>query len=299
MRLSRGPARAGRRHSVDHRAASFCGISLGLLPWLLAGGTLVLHQPFDAAVLARARHDERCETLILPAPVAFRLAAAGLFARERPTTVLAAWRSPEQLAGSGEWREHDAALIDVPVFGEAGLLATRRGAGGHPAPLPIGPVLAPRDGSGAIALAELAATETGTVALRGPMVPHYPYPPGIERSGQPHFAVGRDGFVDTGYGCRADGGSKTLTVFAAPPGIVSVGGHRFALRGLLEAIGRIDGAATLAALPDPLVGQRLVGQTADCIALQDALDAAGFNPLVAAAFGERKASGLRRAAGGG
>jgi hypothetical protein len=26
--------------------ASFCGISLGLLPWLLAGGTLVLHQPF-------------------------------------------------------------------------------------------------------------------------------------------------------------------------------------------------------------------------------------------------------------
>ena len=28
--------------------SSFAGISLTLLPWLLSGGTLVLHQPFDA-----------------------------------------------------------------------------------------------------------------------------------------------------------------------------------------------------------------------------------------------------------
>ena len=50
-----------------------------------------------------------------------------------------------------------------------------------------------------MAVAELAATETGTVALRGPMVPHHAFPPGIERSDQPHFEIGRDGFVDTGY----------------------------------------------------------------------------------------------------
>ncbi len=70
--------------------ASFCGICLTLLPWLLAGDTLALHHPFDAAALAKARRDERCSTLILPAPVAFRLAETGLFAREGPTTLLAA-----------------------------------------------------------------------------------------------------------------------------------------------------------------------------------------------------------------
>ena len=54
--------------------STFAGICLTLVPWLLCGGTLVLHHPFDADVFARQRRDERCGTLILPAPVAFRLA---------------------------------------------------------------------------------------------------------------------------------------------------------------------------------------------------------------------------------
>ncbi len=82
-------------------------------------------------------------------------------------------------------------LVDVPIFGEVGLIAMRRGAGGQAAPLVVGAVRAPRDGDSTIALAELAPTEAGTIALRGPMVPHYPYPPGIEQSGQPHLGLRR------------------------------------------------------------------------------------------------------------
>jgi hypothetical protein len=198
--------------------ASFAGICLTLLPWLLAGGTLVLQHPFDAEILAKARHDERCGTLILPAAVAFALAETGLFAREGPTTVLATWRAPERLAESAEWREHDAVLIDVPIFGETGLLAARRGAGGEAAASAVGPVPAPRDGGSAITVAELAQTARGTLAMRGPMVPHQPYPPGVAQTDQPHFSIGRDGLVDTGYGCRVDTLTGKLTVTTPPAG---------------------------------------------------------------------------------
>ena len=45
--------------------------------------------------------------------------------------------------------------------------------------------------------------------------------------------------------------------------MVSVGGYRLPLHELQEAIGKIDSSATLTALPDPVIGQRLVGKSAN------------------------------------
>jgi hypothetical protein len=279
--------------------SSFAGICLTLVPWLLTGGTLSLHHPFDGEVFARQRRDERAATLILPAPAAFRLAETGLFAREGPTTVLAAWHAPERLAAGSEWPERDAVLVDVPIFGEAGFVAGRRGTGGRPLPMPLGSVAAPRDAKDAVTVAELAATATNTVALRGPIVPRHVFPPGIERSDQPHFEIARDGFVDSGFPCQVDPLSQTLAITGPPSGIVNVGGYRFPLCALLATIGRIDPGAALAALPDPLTGQRLVGTAADLDAMAAALRALGVNPLVTAAFGERGAQVLRGAVAAG
>ena len=111
--------------------SSFAGISLTLMPWLLSAGTLSLHHPFDPQVLAQQRRGDKCSTLILPGPVALRLAEAGTFARDGVGTVIGAWRSPERLATSPAWRESGAVLVDVSIFGEAGLVAARRGAGGR------------------------------------------------------------------------------------------------------------------------------------------------------------------------
>jgi hypothetical protein len=271
--------------------ASFAGLCLTLVPWLLTGGTLALHHAFDADIFAKARRDERARTLILPADIAFRLAATGLFAREGPTTLVAAWRSPERLAGSADWRERDAVLVDVPIFGEAGLVAARRGVGGRPAPLPLGPVTAPSNGQeseqAAMTVAELGATDANTLSLRGPMVPRHVFPPGIAHYGQPHFAILRDGLVDTGYACRVDHVSRTIAVTGPPAGLVTVGGYRFPLRSLRETIGYIDAGATLAAVADPQTGQRFVGNAADPAAMAAALKAFGVNPLVVAAFAGR------------
>jgi hypothetical protein len=264
--------------------SSFAGFSLTVMPWLLSAGTLYLHHPFDADVLAQQRRDDGCRTLILPGAVALRLAEMGAFTRDGAGTVVATWRAPERLATGPVWRERDVGLVDVSIFGEAGLIAARRGATGRPAPIPFGPIVAPRGSPGAVIVAELARTAAGTVALRGPMVPRHAFPPGIERSGLPHFAIDRLGLVDTGYTCRVDPATRAMVVTGPPSGIVSVGGYRFPLQELQQAVGRIDGAATLAALPDPVIGQRLVGNAPKPDVVQAALTAVGVNPLVAAAF---------------
>ncbi len=266
--------------------ASFAGICLTLLPWLLCGGTLVLHHPFDAAILAHQARTLRCDTLVLPAPVAFALAASRAFAVDGPSSIVAAWRSPERLADSPAWQEPDIALVDVAIFGEAALVPARRG-GDKPSPMPVGSVTAPREDTGGIAVAELVRTATGTLALRGPMVPQHSFPPGIEGSGLPCFKIGPRGLVDSGYTCRIDSVSKAIVITGPPAGIVGVGGYRFPLHDLAEIVGRIDGAATLAALPDPIVGQRLIGNAADRDTIQAALDIVGLNPLVVAAFRDR------------
>jgi hypothetical protein len=261
-------------------------LSLSLLPWLFSGGTLFLHHPFDPDLLAWQWREDRCTTLIVPGAVAMRLEAAGVFAAEAPRVVIAPWREPQALMQSGIWRAPHTALIDVAVFGEAALAAARRGASGRPAPLTSGPIAAPRDHSGAVTLAELIRTAHGTLAVRGPMVPHHAYPPGVERSGLPFFEIGHDGTVDTRQRFATQPGTETVVLTGAPPGVAGIGGYRFALRELEETVRRIDSHARLSRVADPVLGQRLIGTAADTKAIKAALDAAGANPIVGAAFDE-------------
>lgn len=263
---------------------SFAGLCLTLVPWLLSGGMLSLHQPFDAELFARQRCEDRCDTLVLPAPVVFELEETGLLAQGPPATILAAWRAPEQLAASADWPQTDTVLVDVSIFGEAGLVAARRDGDGRPAALPLGPVVAPRGSDNAVTVAELSLSAGNMVELRGPMVPRHAFPPGIENSGQPYFAIGRDGAVDTGYACRDDAAGDAVVVTAPPPGLVDVGAYRFPLASLVEKVTGIDPAATLTAMPDPVMGQRLVGTASDPEAMRTALNAMGLSPLVAGAF---------------
>jgi hypothetical protein len=268
--------------------ASFAGICLTLLPFVLRGGTLLLHQPFDPDVLASQwRTGPRCGALVLPAPVAFRLAEAGRFDADGPACVLAAWRAPERMAASDAWDVSETALIDVAVFGEAGLVATPRGPDGRPAPLPYGPITSPRGNPGAVLIAEMQQTARGTVALRGPMVPHQPFPPGAGGTDLPCLQIAPGGLLDTGYGCRLDAAAMSVTVTAPPDGIVSVGGYRLALAALQDALAGVECGATVEASPDPLLGQRLAGRADDRAGMRAALAAAGVNPLAVAAFDHR------------
>jgi hypothetical protein len=53
---------------------------------------------------------------------------------------------------------------------------------------------------------------------------------------------------------------------------------------LHETMARVDAGSMLAALPDPLAGQKLAGAVGDPAAMRHALAVLGINPLVANAF---------------
>jgi hypothetical protein len=264
--------------------SSFAGMCVALVPWVLCGGTLVLHHPFDLPTLAHQMRDEQCTALIVPDAVAFPLAATGLFAEAHPASIIAAWRAPERLATSAAWSVSGVALIDVALFGEVALVPARRRGDGGPSPMPLGPLLAPHDAADGIVVAEVGRTEAGMMAVRGPMVPQHAFPPGIEESGLPHIKMGERGLVDTGYTCRFDVDKKALVVTGPPAGMIRVGGYRFPLQDLRGLIGGIDAGAKLGVLPHAVIGQRLFGTAADRAATQAALRAAGVNPLIVAAF---------------
>lgn len=266
---------------------SFAGVTSSLVVWLLTGGTLVLHHPFDADVLEQQLNEQACDTLIAPAQLALRLGETDMASR-LPTLrrVIGLWRAPEQVASSPQWTSEGTVLTDVYLFGEAGLFGARRTADGAPAPIKPGQHGAPREISGSSIAGEILLTPTGTLALRGPMVTSAAYapppPPADSLVAQPP----RD-FVDTGYAARLDRSSGAICITAPPSGIMAVGGYRFLSQDLQEWARRLGQGALLTALPDRLSGHRLAGRAQDNARAREALTELGLNPLMAEAFRDR------------
>jgi hypothetical protein len=247
--------------------SSFGGLALTVMPWLLGGGTLALHHGCDPKTLEAQRDALPGATLMLPGAAVAPFAAADRLLAFK--TVVALWRAAERLAASAPWH-HPAALIDVAAFGEVGLVVGKRGPDGKPAPFPLGLI------STAI---ETTRTQTGTLALRGPMVPTHAFPTGE--------TLPADGFVDTGFTCVIE--SNMLAITGPPGGIATVGGYRFAQATFDAMIAELDAAATVMAVPDGLLGERLAGRSADPQTLIAALQARGTNPLIVGAFRRRAA----------
>ncbi|MPZ38734.1 MAG: AMP-binding protein [Rhizobiales bacterium] len=269
--------------------SSFAGLAAALLPWLLIGGTLALHHPFDPATFLNQQQSLSPDAVVLPGPLVAQLAEAGALTGS-VSSVLAVWRAPDRLVRAPAWRDSTTDMVDIQAFGEIGLIAARRRPGGRPGIVPFGPVAVPRSTKGGVIVGEVRATPNGTVAMRGPMVPRFPFPPGVERTALPQLKVAATGFVDTGFACWGDRNNAPLVVTAPPPGTVSVGGYRFLMRDLQDALAAVDGAAALAALPDGMAGHRLAGSAADPADIQQALASRGANPLLVNAFRPRRVS---------
>jgi hypothetical protein len=270
--------------------SSFAGVALTIMPWLLTGGALLLHHGFDAPSFASQCDDDRCDTVVAPAPLLPRLAEAGLLNHTELRNLLAVWRAPESFAGSAPWQMANVAITDMLVFGEIAVVGSRRGPLGEPMPLPTGRISVPRGAAGGMALAEMTRTTNGSVAIRGPMVPRYAFPPGTDRNDPAGWRADPAGFVDTRYLCRIDVATGTFVVTGPPPGVVAVGGYRFTLDELQRQARSADDGAFVTALPDALAGQRLAGNATRADAATR-LAELGVNPLLAEAFAG--ATGLR------
>jgi hypothetical protein len=266
--------------------SSFAGLTSSLVVWLLSGGTLALHHPFDGEMLERQINDACCDTLIAPAQLALRLGEIDLPSR-LPTlrNVIGLWRAPEQIVSSPPWNLPDATLTDVYLLGEAGLFGARRASDGAPVPIMPGPYSAPRDVPDASIAGEIFLTPRATLALRGSMVAAAAYAPAQAASdslvAQPHD------HVDTDYAARIDRSTGAICITAPPSGIMAVGGYRFRSEDLQEWGKRLGQGALLTALPDRLSGYRLAGRAQDNTRAREALGELGLNALMVEAFRDR------------
>jgi hypothetical protein len=267
--------------------SSFAGLTASLLLWLLSGGRLSLHHPFDADVLERQINADACDTLLAPAPMAQRLAEMDLPSR-LPTlrNVIGLWRTPEQVASSALWTPEQVRFTDLYLFGEVGLFGVCRAADGTPGPVMPGLHGVPRDVQRTSIAGEILLTPKGTLGLRGPMVAVAAYAPAAPPSDSLVPQPPRD-YVDTGYAARLDRSSGAICITSPPTGIVAVGGYRFLSQDLQEWAKRLGHGALLTALPDRLSGYRLAGRAQDNARGREALNELGLNPLMVEAFRDR------------
>jgi hypothetical protein len=266
--------------------SSFAGLASSVVTWLLSGGTLAMHHPFEADVLEQDIREHHCDTLIAPAQLALRLDELDLDARlPSLRNVIGMWRAPEQVTSSAPWMAQRASLTDAYLFGEAGLFCARRMSDdGTPALIKPGLHGAPRELPGSSISGEILLTPKGTLGLRGPMVAVAAYAPPAPDSLIPQAP--RD-FVDTEYAARLDRATGAIAITAPPSGIMAVGGYRFLAQDLQEWGKRLGQGALLTALPDRLSGHRLAGRAQDNARARDALSELGLNPLMVEAFRDR------------
>jgi hypothetical protein len=250
--------------------SSFATLAAAVVPWILTGGTLALHHPFDPAALAEQMRDSAA-AVIVPAPLVTQFSSPFDAAR-----LIAIWRDPQRQAQDAP-SPHGAALVDILAFGETGIIAARRSQDGRPTRFATGPRYAPHGAPNAPMVLQIARTVRGTLALGGPMLP-VPLP----ETGTDSAESGS--LQDTGYPCHIDPNDGALTITGTPAGLVNVGGYCFVMSALHETMARVDAGSVLAALPDPLAGQKLAGAVGDPAAMRHALAVLGVNPLVANAF---------------
>ena len=153
--------------------------------------------------------------------------------------------------------------------------------------------------------AQAAAIEGGTVVLPGPALPGLA---AMVPAGNRIVALWRGPLADAcpmpAVDCVSldestlrvtarreddvpDPGIAAAAARSVAPGLIGVGAYRFSPRALDAATAGVDASATIAALPDAMLGQRLAGHAADAAAVAAQLADGGFNPLIAAAFRPR------------
>jgi non-ribosomal peptide synthetase component E (peptide arylation enzyme) len=225
------------------QGASFAGLATGFVPWLLTGGTLVLHQAFDAAAFAEAAKAHGPARLVLPGPLLDDVLPLLGPALDNVAGVIAQ-HSDARTAMRRAPASRDLPITDVIAFDEWGLRVLRR-SDGVPAPLPLNEG---RSADGAPVLLETRLAHGGRLALRGPMTPHDP--------------DAEDGFRIIGLAaCESEG---ALALGDRADGVLMVGGlcvgaqeieHTLAEASEVEAVRVIS-------VPDSLFGERVEAHVA-------------------------------------
>lgn len=227
--------------------ASFASFATTIMPWLLTGGTLVLHQPFTPPVFVEALGGEQVSRAIVPGPLLGEIVPHLVPVIGASLKTLIALYTDARRAAHRTALPSPIDIVDVIALDEWGLVALRR-QGGEPKSLPSGQIRQPTDGANGPALLETRLMPSGRLMLRGPMVPY--------------DANAEDGFRATGITAGEIGG--LLEIKDRADSVAFVGGLGVGteeIEKLLLESEELD-AVRVVAVSDPLFGERIEARVA-------------------------------------
>lgn len=238
----------------------FAGLALQIVPWLMSGGTLVAHPPLALRIVLDRLAPDGATHAVLPAAAAAAILTAPLAQRPALRHLALFSRRPVETEA---FVEATAEGLAVDVFLGIGETAVARALKGGAGALMLGPDTHTSGSGQSPVLVESRVGTDGRLALRGAMVPRGAFPPGAENAQPPFWSVDPDGFRDTGLPAAADKGRKSLSIGSREPGVVSIGGRRFAESELRAAYVAAGGEIAPVIRPDALLGDRVSGVVGD------------------------------------
>jgi hypothetical protein len=255
---------------------SFAGLALQIVPWLMCGGVLIAHPPLAPRIIAEEIARAGVTHAILPVAAAASLSDPGERPSLRHVTLLA--RRGHDLAAASELTLGGVAIDAYFAAGEAAIARIAAGDGG----VTLGPDSFASGAGQAPVLAETRVGADGTLQVRGAMVPGAAFPPGAEHGLPPFWATDAEGYRETGIPVTADKTRKIVVVTGEEPGIVAIGGRRFAEAEIRSAYAEAGGEIAPVIRPDPVLGQRVAGVIGDgraIVGLASRLMETGITPL--------------------
>ena len=232
------------------------GLSLGLMAWLVGGGTLVQHTPFDYQPFVQQLLDSGATMTAVPPPILAELVKDGVLRKPscRLRRLGAVWSMPE-LAASAPPPLYGATplLFDVYPLGDLASLVLRRETRAGLTSLPIGRIDFEDDETAVFIETKLGRARSGDadeLLLRGPLVP---------RAKGPLAGDARGLRLDRACAPRPRPATAAACASSAMPSCLHHGGFAVAASELDQLYqsfpGYLDAACFV--LSDPIIGERI------------------------------------------
>lgn len=244
-----------------------------VVPWLLTGATLALHQPFDFRVFLDQCANQNVTYTAVPAPVIEALADGEHLRTQcrRLARVGCVWPPPHRSDEAAEAAEPALPLYDIHNLCEMALIVRSREVGDHPARLPLGKLTAPSGGDqptvyletrvrGSVTSADAPQRVLkGELLVRGSTVPQGPFSiAGLHA--QKTLRPDTHGYLDTQIACSVDASVAERFCCERNDGLIQHGGITVAAAELdtlyADYPDFLDAAAF--AIQDPVMGDRIV-----------------------------------------
>ena len=275
MTLLEGNIRQGAAILCPYPLTGLVPIGVFFIPWLLNGGTLLLHHPFDLnCFIDQLRTGDVAFTGLPPSVIDVLHAERAFDGADGLSAIGCLWPSPYLPATAGSSNpDLLAAIIDILGFDEMAYFARKRLTGEKPGLIPHGECRAPAGSSSGPALmttrvrggpmnnGHATSLLAGDLMIKSAMMFDAYYPSAAPGADEPTLERDAHDFVNTGLRCRFVGSSKPyIDCTRRENSVIYHGGISISALELDGLYSEHEAVADAAAFTfeDPVMGDRIV-----------------------------------------